>query len=140
MDENAITAPDSPISKRSNPEDGPQTSDSTKRSKLDTEPPANAGPSELSLSEDSRLGNKAGIPKKEKNISRRRDAGGWAKSRKGKESDGKNAGRRRGPRNKEEWGPRGGDGSDEPKAPRLPKRQCALLIGFCGTGCNGMQM
>jgi hypothetical protein len=22
----------------------------------------------------------------------------------------------------------------------LPKRQCALLIGFCGTGCNGMQM
>jgi len=26
------------------------------------------------------------------------------------------------------------------KAPRLPKRQCALMIGFCGTGCNGMQM
>lgn len=28
----------------------------------------------------------------------------------------------------------------EPKAPRLPKRQCALLIGFCGEGYNGMQM
>ncbi|KAM6497070.1 Pseudouridine synthase [Amanita muscaria] len=27
----------------------------------------------------------------------------------------------------------------EPKAPRLPKRQCALLIGFCGTGYSGMQ-
>ncbi|GJJ13518.1 hypothetical protein Clacol_007772 [Clathrus columnatus] len=23
---------------------------------------------------------------------------------------------------------------------RLPKRNCALLIGFCGTGCNGMQI
>lgn len=30
--------------------------------------------------------------------------------------------------------------TDEPKAPRLPKRQCALLIGFCGAGYNGMQM
>lgn len=27
-----------------------------------------------------------------------------------------------------------------PKAPRLPKRQCALLIGFCGSGYNGMQV
>jgi tRNA pseudouridine38-40 synthase len=27
-----------------------------------------------------------------------------------------------------------------PKAPRLPKRQCALLIGFCGSGYSGMQM
>lgn len=31
-------------------------------------------------------------------------------------------------------------GDDTAKTPRLPKRQCALLIGFCGTGCNGMQM
>ncbi len=28
----------------------------------------------------------------------------------------------------------------EPKAPRQPKRHCALLIGFCGAGYNGMQM
>jgi len=27
-----------------------------------------------------------------------------------------------------------------PKAPRCPKRQCALLIGFCGSGYSGMQM
>ncbi|KXN92408.1 tRNA pseudouridine synthase 1 [Leucoagaricus sp. SymC.cos] len=27
-----------------------------------------------------------------------------------------------------------------PKAPRLPKRQCALLIGFCGSGYSGMQI
>ncbi|KAI8996395.1 tRNA pseudouridine synthase [Trametes punicea] len=30
--------------------------------------------------------------------------------------------------------------SGEPKAPRLPKRPCALLIGFCGDGYNGMQI
>ncbi|KZT69267.1 pseudouridine synthase [Daedalea quercina L-15889] len=29
--------------------------------------------------------------------------------------------------------------SDEPKAPRLPKRMCALLIGFRGTDYQGMQ-
>lgn len=29
---------------------------------------------------------------------------------------------------------------DCPKAPRLPKRQCGLLIGFCGSGYSGMQM
>jgi len=27
-----------------------------------------------------------------------------------------------------------------PKPPRYPKRQCALLIGFCGSGYSGMQM
>lgn len=26
------------------------------------------------------------------------------------------------------------------KGPRLPKRQCALLLGFCGSGYSGMQM
>lgn len=29
---------------------------------------------------------------------------------------------------------------DRPKVPRLPKRQCGLLIGFCGSGYSGMQM
>ncbi|KAI0832051.1 pseudouridine synthase [Trametes gibbosa] len=28
----------------------------------------------------------------------------------------------------------------ESKAPRLPKRPCALLMGFCGDGYNGMQI
>ena len=82
-------------------------------------------------------------PKKEKNISRRRDAAGYAKSRKGKEKDGKNTGRRRGTGKDDSiQGGRERLEMDDhtPKAPRLPKRQCALLIGFCGTGCNGMQM
>lgn len=30
--------------------------------------------------------------------------------------------------------------SSEPKGPRLPKRQCALLVGYSGAGYNGMQM
>jgi tRNA pseudouridine38-40 synthase len=29
---------------------------------------------------------------------------------------------------------------EPPKALRLPKRQCALLLGFCGSGYRGMQM
>lgn len=36
-----------------------------------------------------------------------------------------------------------GEGTETPagpKTPRLPKRQCALLIGFCGSGYSGMQM
>jgi hypothetical protein len=94
-------------------------------------------------------GNLRGVGKKNKHMSKRRDAAGYAKSRKGKEKDGRNAGRRgrRGTRNEEAHV---GEGSVEAtgdqgleqvqKAPRLPKRQCALLIGFCGMGCSGMQM
>lgn len=33
-----------------------------------------------------------------------------------------------------------GDDDDGDKGPRLPKRQCALLIGFCGSGYSGMQL
>jgi hypothetical protein len=44
---------------------------------------------------------------------------------------------RRGRRREE---PAEGEESTEPKALRLPKRQCALLIGFCGTGYSGMQL
>lgn len=46
--------------------------------------------------------------------------------------------RRRGTRPEGEEAPQLENG--EPKAPRLPKRPVALLIGFCGDGYNGMQM
>lgn len=74
----------------------------------------------------------------------KRDASGWAKSRKGKEKGTKNVGRRRGTKGDGEGRdpsllPEGAE-SEKDKGPRLPKRQCALLIGFCGTGCAGMQM
>jgi tRNA pseudouridine38-40 synthase len=55
-------------------------------------------------------------------------------------------GRERRERNKEQGMRRGTrpegeevQDSDEPKGPRLPKRQCALLIGYCGSGYSGMQ-
>jgi tRNA pseudouridine38-40 synthase len=55
------------------------------------------------------------------------------KSQKGKQN-GKNKGRRRGTR------PQVDDHADRPKTPRLPKKQCAILIGFLGTNYAGMQM
>ncbi|KAF8845063.1 pseudouridine synthase [Paxillus ammoniavirescens] len=70
----------------------------------------------------------------------KRDAAGWPKSRKAKEKEGKNVGRRRGTRIE---GPREVPGDHEEegsKVPRLPKRMTALLMGFCGTGCSGMQI
>ncbi|KAJ6581968.1 pseudouridine synthase [Mycena capillaripes] len=80
----------------------------------------------------------------EKPKGRGRDAAGFPKNRKGKEKDTKNLGRRRRTRNEEaleEGGTKSDtDASGEPKAPRLPKRMCALLIGFCGSGYRGMQL
>jgi tRNA pseudouridine38-40 synthase len=82
----------------------------------------------------------------EKSKGKRRDAAGFPKNRKGKEKGTKNPGRRRRTRNEEalEEGAANADAdadaSGEPKAPRLPKRMCALLIGFCGSGYSGMQM
>lgn len=55
------------------------------------------------------------------------------KSQVGKQNE-KNKGRRRGTR------PQVGDDADHPKTPRQPKKQCAILIGFSGTGYAGMQM
>ena len=55
------------------------------------------------------------------------------KSQKGKQNE-KNKGRRRGTRVQVE------DDPNRPKTPRLPKKQCAILIGFSGTGYAGMQM
>ena len=55
------------------------------------------------------------------------------KSQKSKQNE-KNRGRRRGTR------PEVDDRPDHPKTPRLPKKQCAILIGFLGTNYAGMQM
>lgn len=35
--------------------------------------------------------------------------------------------------------PRPDDDGESSRGPRLPKRQCALLLGFCGSGYSGMQ-
>lgn len=81
--------------------------------------------------------------KKDKNISRRQ-AASFAKSetgkekRKGKGKEGKGFRGRRGTRNEEAQ--EGETQAEGPKSVRFPKKMCALLIGFCGTGCKGMQM
>ena len=55
------------------------------------------------------------------------------KPQKGKQTD-KNKGRRRGTR------PQVEDDPYRRRTPRLPKKQCAILIGFSGTNYAGMQM
>ena len=55
------------------------------------------------------------------------------KSQKGKQNE-KNRGRRRGTR------PQVEEHANRPRTPRLPKKQCAILIGFLGTNYAGMQM
>jgi tRNA pseudouridine38-40 synthase len=72
-------------------------------------------------------------------------AGGKGQSIGSKDRNLRKVERRRGSRNEETLSDQAkelGDavGNSTPKVPRLPKRQCALLIGFCGTECNGMQM
>lgn len=63
------------------------------------------------------------------------------KRRKGKEKEKKRAGRGRRPHEEMERPPQlDADGNPIPKAPRYPKRQCALMLGFCGSGYSGMQM
>lgn len=61
------------------------------------------------------------------------------KGKKGKDKDKEYVrSRRRGTRPEGEDAPAPENGESKP--PRLPKRLCALLIGFCGDGYNGMQM
>lgn len=76
------------------------------------------------------------------NANANRSKKGDVKSGKRKEKEEKRSGRRgrRGTRNDETTEGEPGSVQDGPKAPRLPKRQCALLIGFCGSGYSGMQM
>lgn len=63
----------------------------------------------------------------------KRGAAGWSK---GKEKQSRHIGRRhRSPSDTPK-----NDQQRAQKPPRLPKRMTALLLGFCGTGCSGMQM
>src|ERR1700691_1151567 len=116
--------------KRLPTEDVPESSDQLKRVKTDATSVISHG---STPTEGTNMAATADLaqPKKEKNTSRRRDAAGYAKSRKGKEKDGKNTGRRRGTRQDDpihEGQDRSQTEEHTPKAPRLPKRQCALLI------------
>ena len=107
---------------------------SPKRVKVDTQSPIDVNT--LNPGSDVLQGNKK--------PSKRRDAAGYPKSRHGKEKDNRNVGRRRGNRPEVDE-IRTGTSDAVPqdlsdKSPRLPKRQSAILLGYCGTGCAGMQM
>jgi tRNA pseudouridine(38-40) synthase len=136
MAENTGTATSGMPAKRHSSQDTPQSS--PKRIKVDLRATAGASPPDSN----------ADIPQSNKNSQKKRDAAGYPKSRQGKEKDDKNVGRRRrghpgrnevvGAAEATEADPR--DVPVAEKAPRLPKRQSAILLGFCGTGCAGMQM
>lgn len=87
----------------------------------------------------------ADVTEKKQDRSSQRDEKGRGRGKgKGRDKDGKEkvweSRRRRGTRVEGGEQATGAEESSEEKAPRLPKRQCALLIGFSGSGYNGMQM
>lgn len=119
-------APDTAESSKRPLEDSPSAVPATKRSKPAKEELAPSS----SMEETEKLSGGDGV--------------GRGRGKKKRANVGPKDGRRdrrgtRGTRNVETEGSRA-EGDDGEKTPRLPKRQCALLIGFCGTGCNGMQM
>ncbi|KIJ65635.1 hypothetical protein HYDPIDRAFT_88408 [Hydnomerulius pinastri MD-312] len=137
----ADSRPDSPLGAKRVLSDESGPSEPLKRAKLDSEHPQESD--ETQPQPEVPVPDEQADPLPESTADQKkagkRDAAGWSKSRKGKEKEGKNVGRRRGPRVE---APREVPDGEEigPKAPRLPKRMTALLIGFCGTGCSGMQI
>jgi tRNA pseudouridine38-40 synthase len=86
-------------------------------------------------------------PKKKRKVDHRNQGSSSQQASKkgGKDKHRKNVGRRRGTRpdgqaNPTEAAEEGDDADEGEKTARLPKRRCALLIGFCGSGYNGMQV
>ncbi|KAL0953754.1 hypothetical protein HGRIS_004943 [Hohenbuehelia grisea] len=105
-----------------------------KRAKLESDTTPTEGPEAQGT---------ASAPGSSKGSDKKRDAAGWPKSRRGKEKNAAHTGRRRrGARNDEADAPRvDAEGVPlESKGPRYPKRQCAVLMSYCGTGCSGMQI
>ena len=146
MAEDTGTATPGIPTKRHCVQDAPQSAESSpKRVKMDMmQQPATVGASPAESNTD--------VPQGGSKSPKRRDAAGYPKSRHGKEKHGKNLGRKRRSRPErndeasagaeaavaEAADPRADDAPE--RAPRLPKRQSAILLGFCGTGCAGMQM
>src|SRR6266446_3739910 len=140
MAEDTGTATPGIPTKRHCVQDAPQSS--PKRVKLEVDLQSTVGASPPDSNAD--------ISQGRKKSQKKRDAAGYRKSRREKEKDSKNVGRRRrrdhgkneaaGGAEATDADPRDVPVAEEEKAPRLPKRQSAILLGFCGTGCAGMQM
>ncbi|KAI1796764.1 tRNA pseudouridine synthase [Ganoderma leucocontextum] len=129
----------SPTSLKRFQEDAPEDAASaSKRQKPDV--PEASGEGEVKAGEGREVG-EAGTPgEKGKRKEKEGKNGGRNKRQRGKKGEEKDyvRNRRRGTRPEGEGVPATENGDS--KAPRLPKRQCALLIGFCGDGYSGMQI
>ncbi|KIP03414.1 hypothetical protein PHLGIDRAFT_497204 [Phlebiopsis gigantea 11061_1 CR5-6] len=108
-----------------------------KRARLDE------GPAEASLEKKPRV--QADVTPSDSGVSAESSTQARGKG-KGKKEQSRRAGRAVRQQNREQ-GQRGGTRAegeeveeDSEKGPRLPKRQCALLLGFCGSAYNGMQI
>lgn len=98
---------------------------SSKKRRLDDDLPANV--------DDTKMGGNSESGGEELRIS--------SSIHKGKQKQKKRSGRRRRAREEAERAPQlDEEGNMIPKALRYPKRQCALLLGFCGSNYSGMQM
>ncbi|KAI0306054.1 pseudouridine synthase [Multifurca ochricompacta] len=133
MTEGASTSSPSPTKRYCDEDLSPR---SPKRVKVDPRPIIDVDVNPLGSSTD--------ILQDKQKSQKRRDAAGYPKSRQGKVKDNKNVGRRRGSRPESTDTAMGHPGAVPKdasiKAARLPKRQSAILLGFCGTGCAGMQI
>jgi len=112
----------------------------SKRPRLDEEEPVastniTGSSSHINAAEIAAV-NKDNMTEKEGNVNHKHD------KRKGEKKNGRGRGGRR-TRNEEDAEREvqiSADGEPIPKALRYPKRLCALLLGFCGSGYSGMQM
>lgn len=111
-----------------------------KRPRLEEEQPVSstrtAGSSSHINAAETVVGNKDSMTEKEGDVNPKHDR------RKGEKKNGRGRGGRR-TRNEEDAEREvqvSADGEPIPKALRYPKRLCALLLGFCGSGYSGMQI
>ncbi|KAH9919946.1 pseudouridine synthase [Amylocystis lapponica] len=128
----SVHVPSSGLKRSPEQEYEPDTLPITKRTKVHSER------GELSTADDTPRDESLETPAPGEKTASRKDGQKTPqapKSKRSKEKGGKGKDYRRGTRAE----PTSRD-STAPKAPRLPKRQCALLIGFCGAGYSGMQI
>lgn len=129
-----MESPEQPVTtnpelKRASVDEGQTEAPSEKKQKIDADANASADGGEPALeavvAESSTQAQSKGKGKKDQSRRAARNA---------RQQD-REQGRRGGTRAE------GGEADEEgEKGPRLPKRQCALLLGFCGSAYNGMQM
>ncbi|GBE86651.1 tRNA pseudouridine synthase 1 [Sparassis crispa] len=121
----------SPSLKRPREDDNSPSASTSKRVKIDPEPTTGSGEAVAEPVDLEHRKKSAG----EAEVAPHRDDDKGGRQRKGKAKEKRDS--RRGTRNETAAEHRD---NGEPKAARLPKAKSAMLIGFCGSGYQGMQM